>query len=112
MDLKKLNSKNIKKNKNRGYYSGKGLPFFGLGTIPGAAKPNPDIAKQAYKTHTFAGFYFEALVALHTIGAFSHATIAFSRINPLAGGALFFAEPLINDSLYSDKNVELEDMLF
>ena len=31
-----------------GYFSGKGLPFFGA-TIPGAAVPNGAIAKQAFK---------------------------------------------------------------
>jgi cytochrome b561 len=31
-----------------GYYSGKGIPFFGT-TIPGAAKPDGAIAKSAYE---------------------------------------------------------------
>lgn len=34
-----------------GYFGGKGLPFFGFGTIPGAASPNGAIAGQAFKIH-------------------------------------------------------------
>jgi cytochrome b561 len=37
-----------------GYFSGKGIPFFGL-TIPGKKEPIGDIAKYAYKTHVWAG---------------------------------------------------------
>lgn len=40
-----------------GYFGGKGVPFFGLATIPGAQGDDkrPAIAKQAYKNHKLAG---------------------------------------------------------
>ena len=37
-----------------GYFSGKGLPFFGF-SIPGSKTPNGDVAGLAYKTHKWAG---------------------------------------------------------
>jgi hypothetical protein len=37
-----------------GYFSGKGLPFFGF-LIPGTSKPNFDIAGFSYKIHGYSG---------------------------------------------------------
>lgn len=68
-----------------GYYGGKGLPFFGF-HIPGAEKPVGEIAKNAFKVHTQAGFAFEMLVPLHVAGAgvhFIQGHKVLSRMNPL-----------------------------
>jgi len=54
-----------------GYFGGKGLPFFGY-TIPGAEKPNGQIAKNAFKVHKQAGVFFEYLVPLHVGGVGLH----------------------------------------
>mmetsp|Transcript_1207 Transcript_1207/g.1222 ORF Transcript_1207/g.1222 Transcript_1207/m.1222 type:complete len:213 (+) Transcript_1207:33-671(+) len=50
-----------------GYYSGKGLPFFWQ-TIPGAAKPDGDTAKQAFKIHKNVGTYLQYIIPIH-VGA-------------------------------------------
>ena len=38
-----------------GYFSGKGVPFFNLFTIPGAEKPNGAVAKRAFKARYCCG---------------------------------------------------------
>ena len=54
-----------------GIFGGKGIPFFGLGTVPGM---NPKesglgwVAGRAFKLHKQAGQIFEYIVPLH-IGA-------------------------------------------
>merc|ERR1711871_1665836 len=40
-----------------GYFGGKGLPFYGYYTIPGAEKPNGEIAKNAFQYHKLVGAY-------------------------------------------------------
>jgi len=53
-----------------GYFSGYGLPFFGY-TIPGAER-NPTIAKYAYLSHSWIGFFFEFAIPLHISAAGYH----------------------------------------
>lgn len=60
-----------------GYYGGKGLPFFGL-HINGIDKPDPSIAKPAFKAHKLAGQAFEVLVPIH-IGAVGFHAVARSQ---------------------------------
>lgn len=38
-----------------GYFGGKGVPFFGITSLPGATEPRGDIAKQAFQNHKLAG---------------------------------------------------------
>jgi len=70
-----------------GYYGGKGLPFYGWYTIPGAETPNKYIAGTSFKYHKLVGQAFEYLIPLH-IGAVALHTIRghgiLSRINPLS----------------------------
>ena len=49
-----------------GYYGGKGIPFYGYYTIPGAETPNGSIAKNAFKYHKLVGQAFESLIPIHT----------------------------------------------
>ena len=55
-----------------GYASGKGIPFFGLGTVPGASKPIPSIAKPCFKVHSYTGKWLPWAVGLHTGGTAKH----------------------------------------
>jgi len=52
-----------------GYYGGKGIPFFGLYTIPGAEKPDGEIAKWSFKYHKLAGQFLEYVALPLHIGA-------------------------------------------
>ena len=54
-----------------GYFSGNGLPFFGY-TIPGRKEKVPFIAKYAYITHTWAGWFFEFAIPVHIGAAGAH----------------------------------------
>jgi len=75
-----------------GYFGGKGLPFF-FTTIPGAPgkDKNGTLAKYAYKTHKFLGYYFEILAGLH-VGAVGMHILkgenVLRRINPFAKALL------------------------
>ena len=51
-----------------GIFGGKGIPFFDFFTVPGVAKPVPVIAKNAFKTHSWAGKALTYVVPFH-IGA-------------------------------------------
>jgi len=73
-----------------GYYGGKGVPFFGLFTIPGKADKTKEDGKFAGKMfgwHKWAGNFMWYLVPLHIAGAAQHyfrGHTIFTRINPLA----------------------------
>ena len=54
-----------------GYFGGKGLPFFGA-HIAGAAEPNKDVAKNAFKFHKKMGQVLEYLIPLHIAGTVFH----------------------------------------
>ena len=47
-----------------GYYSGKGIPFFGL-TVPGRSESVGWLTGYFYKVHTWVGVPFEYLIAFH-----------------------------------------------
>jgi cytochrome b561 len=69
-----------------GYFSGKGLPFFGY-LIPGKKEPVGEIAGLAYKTHKWAGQVLQYLIPLHIAGAGVHVVKGqkvFHRMNPFA----------------------------
>uniref|UniRef100_A0A6B2LKS5 Cytochrome b561 bacterial/Ni-hydrogenase domain-containing protein n=1 Tax=Arcella intermedia TaxID=1963864 RepID=A0A6B2LKS5_9EUKA len=51
-----------------GYFSGRGLPFFWT-SIPGAAKPQGDIAKRAFFLHQKMGQALEIMTILHVSAA-------------------------------------------
>jgi cytochrome b561 len=57
-----------------GYFGGKGLPFYGIYTIPGKNIPNVMIAKNAFYYHKEAGKLFTYLLPIH-IGAVGFHTI-------------------------------------
>ena len=61
-----------------GVFSGKGVPFFGLGTLPGVSKPVGPVAKYSFKTHTYVGKWLEYIVPLH-IGAVGYHRLAHSQ---------------------------------
>lgn len=68
-----------------GYFGGKGIPFFGLGTIPGAETPNGTIAKNAFQYHKLVGSALPYIVAAHFGGAVLHSFQGHTiwlRINP------------------------------
>ena len=71
-----------------GYYGGKGVPFFGLYTIPGKAdktKEDGKFAGQMFKWHTQAGQFLQYLIPVHVAGALQHylrGHAIFSRMNP------------------------------
>jgi len=73
-----------------GYYGGKGVPFFGLYTIPGKAdktKEDGQFAGKMFKWHKQAGAWLWYLIPLHVGGALQHSLrghAIWSRINPLA----------------------------
>jgi len=73
-----------------GYYGGKGVPFYGLYTIPGKAdktKEDGKFAGEMFKWHKWAGGYLWYLVPLHVAGAVQHTLrghAIFARMNPLA----------------------------
>jgi cytochrome b561 len=75
-----------------GYYGGKGVPFFGLYTIPGKSaetktKEDGQFAGQMFKAHKQIGSVLWYMVPLHIAGAVQHAVrghTIFTRINPLA----------------------------
>jgi cytochrome b561 len=73
-----------------GYYGGKGVPFFGLFTIPGKAdktKEDGAFAGKMFKWHKQAGSLLWYLIPLHLAGAAQHAVCGhaiFTRVNPLA----------------------------
>ena len=73
-----------------GYYGGKGVPFFGLGSIPGKAdktKEDGAFAGQMFKWHKWAGGFLWYLAPLHVAGALQHSLrghAIWTRINPLA----------------------------
>jgi len=54
-----------------GYFSGKGLPFFGY-VIPGRKDPIPFIAGNSYKTHKWAGQALQYLIPAHFAGTAFH----------------------------------------
>lgn len=67
-----------------GYFSGKGLPFFGL-QIPGRTEPVPFIAKWAYVTHSWVGWAFEYAIPMHVGAAGLHSLQGhhvLKRMNP------------------------------
>ena len=55
-----------------GYFSGKGIPFFGY-LIPGKKEPVGSIAGFAYKSHTFVGPIFEYIIPFHMSAVGFHA---------------------------------------
>jgi cytochrome b561 len=74
-----------------GYYGGKGVPFYGLFTIPGKTegrtKEDGAFAGQMFKWHKWAGGWLWYLVPLHVAGAVQHSLrghTIFTRINPFA----------------------------
>jgi len=67
-----------------GYFSGKGIPFFGY-LIPGKKEPVGSIAGFAYKSHTFVGPIFEYIIPFHMSAVGFHALKGqnvLARINP------------------------------
>eukprot|EP01001_Neometanema_parovale_P011511 NODE_7762_length_744_cov_177.438003_g7512_i0.p1 GENE.NODE_7762_length_744_cov_177.438003_g7512_i0~~NODE_7762_length_744_cov_177.438003_g7512_i0.p1 ORF type:complete len:177 (-),score=22.49 NODE_7762_length_744_cov_177.438003_g7512_i0:126-656(-) len=69
-----------------GWYSGWGIPFFGM-KVEGAATPNKKLAGNMYTVHTWVGYYGKMLVPLHVGAAGWHAARGQSvwrRINPFA----------------------------
>jgi cytochrome b561 len=70
--------------------TGKGVPFYGLFTIPGKAertKEDGAFAGSMFKWHKWAGGFLWYLVPLHVGGALQHSLrghAIFSRMNPLA----------------------------
>lgn len=69
-----------------GYFGGKGLPFF-VTTIPGADKPNGQIAKNSFWVHKQLGTYGKFLIPIHVGAAGFHVVRGSNilrRINPFA----------------------------
>ena len=71
-----------------GYYGGKGVPFFGLYTIPGKqdkTKEDGQFAGKAFKWHKWLGGFLWYFVPLHMAGAVQHSLrghAIWSRIVP------------------------------
>ena len=71
-----------------GYYGGKGVPFFGLFTIPGKAdktKEDGKFAGQMFSWHKWTGQFMYYFVGLHVSAAFFHAArgqAIFARMSP------------------------------
>lgn len=68
-----------------GYFSGFGIPFFGLFKVPGTANPNKAISGPAYKAHKLMGQALTYLVPLHISAAAFHQIRGhqiFQRVNP------------------------------
>eukprot|EP00798_Chlamydomonas_sp_ICE-L_P000360 gene360-1750_t len=69
-----------------GYYGGKGMPFYGYFTIPGAEPANGGVAKTSFLVHKTLGLFFEYLVPMHIGAAVFHAWKGqkiFRRICPI-----------------------------
>lgn len=71
-----------------GYYGGKGVPFYGLFTIPGKAdktKEDGKFAGQMFSWHKWTGQFIYYFVGLHVSAAFFHAArgqAIFARMSP------------------------------
>tara|TARA_B110001452_G_scaffold2302_1_gene1987 strand:- start:503 stop:1213 length:711 start_codon:yes stop_codon:yes gene_type:complete len=71
-----------------GYYGGKGVPFYGLYTFPGATGEAKDgkFAGRMFKLHKQVGQYIYYLVPVHVGAAFFHVfrgQAILTRVNPL-----------------------------